>query len=371
MKMVPLFAMLLGLLACDATKLRTLSETQRFSLQTQSTNAAPAAPVHLRALEKDTTLLLSWLQKLQTKLSPGQLMLLEITGIAATLSLLLAGLVKFAAVGNRPQKEKVTNHLVEQIKEALEKEKSVLLDGEDTRVLEEKDAGSPEPCDGGVANLPLKLQAQLIHAGLSGDACCYAGIKALLQKPQKIRKAVTFKADLEEVEDFDPEYNEVSKPAPEQCCLQAGHPNFTGIWKCVKAEGSIEELFADMGMSYMRRKASAAFAHGVGAVTREFEHTGDHVKMTQKIFDENILEWDINGEEREVQGKFQKYLHTSYWDPNNALVLVTEGKDLHKEKPKSWTKTRQFFLDEDRIMVETSGGDGHVASWTFQRLMNA
>jgi len=217
--------------------------------------------------------------------------------------------------------------------------------------------------------LPLKLQAQLIHAGLSADACCYDGIKALLQKkPRKAQKAVTFnpKLEEEEVEDLDCESAEVLKLVPGQYCLQDDHPNFTGTWKCVKAEGAIDELFTAMGMSYMRRKASAAFGHGVGAATREYLHSGDNVKMVQKILDENVQEWVIGNEEQEVQGTFQKHLLASYWDPDNALVLVIEGKDLRRAKPTTWTTTRQFFLDEDHMVLETSA-DGHAASWTFER----
>lgn len=150
------------------------------------------------------------------------------------------------------------------------------------------------------------------------------------------------------------------------------HPDFSGTWQCVKADGDLDAVFADIGLGMIARTAIQAFGYGAGRVIRIYEQEGDHVKMTEKALEETVQEWDIIGREQVIATK-EPFLQKTYWDATNPKVLVIEGKDVHKKTPRTWTTTRQYFLDgtEDEFVLETTSSGSNVARWTYQRIADA
>jgi len=211
---------------------------------------------------------------------------------------------------------------------------------------------------------PTTSQQQPATAGAASagsTCCCGDGIGALLrQKPpsqreEKQKPSTRFAT---------PRTAGSLQPAAGDC-----HPNFSGTWQCVKADGELDAMFADIGIGVIARTAVQAFGYGAGRDIRIYEQEGSHVRMTEKALEETVQEWDITGEEQVVATP-DPFLQTSYWDEKNPEVLVLEAKDERKRAPKTWTTTRQYFLDgmENEFVLETTSSGGNVARWTYQRI---
>lgn len=146
------------------------------------------------------------------------------------------------------------------------------------------------------------------------------------------------------------------------------HPDFSGTWKCVKSEGELDEFFRDIGVGYAVRCILATFSYGAGKVTRIYEHNGTHMKMTEKGGPEdNVQEWDVNGEEQIIDDEAAPFLMIPYYDVNDPRVLIIEGKDVEKKNQSTWTTSRQFFVTEDSWVVESKSSYGHVCRWIYER----
>jgi len=135
----------------------------------------------------------------------------------------------------------------------------------------------------------------------------------------------------------------------------------------VKAEGALDELFADIGLGVSERNAIAAYGWGAGSVTRVYKHAGTHIQLTESALEDTFQEWHIDGTEQVIALK-EPFLQTAHWDEEEDHVLVLEGKDVEKKKPRTWTISRQYFLDEDSFVIETTGSGGHRACWTYRRV---
>ncbi|CAJ1406368.1 unnamed protein product [Effrenium voratum] len=121
-----------------------------------------------------------------------------------------------------------------------------------------------------------------------------------------------------------------------------------------------------MGLGYFARCAMERLQWGKGQLTRTYEHQGEHVKLTQRAADETTQEFDINGQPQKVQQGDGVVIQTTCWDEKEEGVLIMETKDLLGCKPKTWTTTRQY-LQDNQLVVEVLGADGHRATWTYQR----
>jgi len=207
-----------------------------------------------------------------------------------------------------------------------------------------------------------------------GICCCSDGIKQLLRGPAR----TSAREISGSIADFAVQTSPACQPqqnlpalvtgqkhrcAPSSC-IEDGRPDFSGTWKCVKAEGALDELFADIGLGVPERTAIAAYGWGAGSVTRVYKHVGTHIQLTECALEETFQEWHIDGSEQ-VMALKEPFLQTAHWDDH---VLVLEGKDVEKNKPQTWTISRQYFLDEDSFIVETTGAGGHRACWTYQRV---
>lgn len=160
--------------------------------------------------------------------------------------------------------------------------------------------------------------------------------------------------------------------APEQMV----HPDFSGTWKTVKAEGEMNEFFKDLGAGFVARSLGAALGWGVGRQKRTYEQIDTHMKLIEFGLANSEIEFDIIGEEQLIKAvmripslstKIQtaSYMMTSYWDKENPQVLRCEGQD---EKKKKWTNnSRQFFINTDSLVIESISKHGHLVRWIYQR----
>jgi len=202
-----------------------------------------------------------------------------------------------------------------------------------------------------------------------GICCCSDGIKKLLKRPARTsaREISGSNPDFEAVETSPAIDTQQKHRRAPSSCIKDGHPDFSGTWKCVKAEGALDELFADIGLGVSERTAIAAYGWGAGSVTRVYKHAGTHIQLTESALEDTFQEWHIDGTEQVIALK-EPFLQTAHWDEEEDHVLVLEGKDVEKKKPQTWTISRQYFLDEDSFVIETTGSGGHRACWTYQRV---
>lgn len=219
---------------------------------------------------------------------------------------------------------------------------------------------------------PTKLP---VGASTGATCCCGDGVGALLrqsppsqreekQKPSNLATSTGAAGSLLE--------HTASQPKATSNDKNTCHPDFSGTWQCVKADGDLDAVLADIGLGMMARTAIQVFGYGAGRVIRIYEQEGDHVKLTEKAIEETVQEWDIDGGEQVIATK-EPFLQKTYWDATNPKVLVIEGKDVHKETPRAWTTTRQYFLDgmEDEFVLETTSSGSNVAWWTYERITDA
>eukprot|EP00930_Biecheleria_cincta_P051435 TRINITY_DN36621_c0_g1_i1.p1 TRINITY_DN36621_c0_g1~~TRINITY_DN36621_c0_g1_i1.p1 ORF type:complete len:390 (+),score=72.96 TRINITY_DN36621_c0_g1_i1:72-1241(+) len=266
----------------------------------------------------------------------------------------------------------------EEAEDELTNEEPPSLSEEHLQAIQELKKALPEPEKTIPALLPgfAQLESKMMFVPAVADTtCCAGGIMALFTKNSACARR---KACAKEVRFSDEEKGKTSKSFANDglCSLatprsseQNASPDFSGTWKCVKTEGAMDGFLQDLGKNYCKRKACAAFRFGAGMMIRKCEHVGNHLKVSQSIIGVRSLtqEWDIGKEEQEVAGKDEPFLQTAHWDPDDKNVLVIESKDLKKSKPRMWTTSRQYFVDDDRFRIDSTSGGGHTASWIFQR----
>eukprot|EP00931_Biecheleriopsis_adriatica_P031346 TRINITY_DN18396_c0_g1_i1.p1 TRINITY_DN18396_c0_g1~~TRINITY_DN18396_c0_g1_i1.p1 ORF type:complete len:415 (+),score=83.33 TRINITY_DN18396_c0_g1_i1:86-1330(+) len=194
-------------------------------------------------------------------------------------------------------------------------------------------------------------------SGGGGTCCCASGVSSLLRGRQ---------AAAREVEVRSASTKATQTPQATAFAGKSCHPDFSGTWKCVKAEGALDAFFADLGLSFFERTLCASWNWGAGRVVRIYEQSGNSVKLTEKSLAEHQEQWEINGEEQLVNGK-QQMLQTAYWDDEDDQVLVLVSKDVEKAKPDSWTTSRQRLLSKDTFVIESTSTRGNAASWTYVR----
>lgn len=235
--------------------------------------------------------------------------------------------------------------------------------------------GLPKPGQG-LPRPPGFLQpGSTMHVPAVADTnCCAGGMMALLfAQNHACARRKRPEANLRDHEKGTPPKifanNGLCQRAMPHSSNENASPDFSGNWKCVKAEGDLDAFLKDLGKNFCKRKACAAFRFGAGSMNRQCEHVGNHLKVTQKVIGIPSLaqEWEIGKEEQEVVGKDEPFLQTAHWDPDDARVLVIESKDLTKSQPRTWSTSHQYFVDEDRFRVDSTSGGGHTASWIFQR----
>lgn len=153
-------------------------------------------------------------------------------------------------------------------------------------------------------------------------------------------------------------------PLPPPSCTNEGHPDFTGTWHCVKAEGELDELLVDFGLGYLVRSAASAYGYGAGHITRTCEHKGTQMKY-QEMGLEGLkkVEYDLPMEDQNMG----HHLQTTYWDEAQPHVMVVEAKDLQKAKPSTWSTSWQYLLDENTLIIKSSSKADHVALWVYKR----
>eukprot|EP00930_Biecheleria_cincta_P040416 TRINITY_DN2769_c0_g1_i1.p1 TRINITY_DN2769_c0_g1~~TRINITY_DN2769_c0_g1_i1.p1 ORF type:complete len:395 (-),score=95.04 TRINITY_DN2769_c0_g1_i1:228-1412(-) len=230
------------------------------------------------------------------------------------------------------------------------------------------------PVSGAAAKVPTHQQQQqqqqhkqLSTAGASigGSCCCGDGVGALLRRTREEKQKPSNQAASTGVAGGLLERAASQSNGSKDDC----HADFSGTWQCVKADGDLDAVCADIGLGMIARTAIQAFGYGAGRVIRVYEQKGDHVKVTEKGLEETVEEWDIIGEEQLVDAK-EPFLQTTYWDKAHPKVLVMERKDVHKKTPGTWTTTRQCFLDskQDEFVLEVLSSRSNVARWTYQRI---
>mmetsp|Transcript_94360 Transcript_94360/g.177606 ORF Transcript_94360/g.177606 Transcript_94360/m.177606 type:complete len:401 (+) Transcript_94360:60-1262(+) len=151
--------------------------------------------------------------------------------------------------------------------------------------------------------------------------------------------------------------------SPAEVCMEGGHPNFSGTWTCIEVEGDPESLLQDFGCAYYERSVASAVGFGVGRASRTYSHKGSHLDLKENGLYTREQEWDISGEEQQTKDALVK----PYWDRALPSVLVIESMDLLKEKPSTWSTTRQYFIDKDTLALDVSSQSGCVARWVWQR----
>lgn len=152
-------------------------------------------------------------------------------------------------------------------------------------------------------------------------------------------------------------------PSPKR--IKGNHADFTGSWLCHRAEGDLETLLAELGISYLMRQTAKTFDYGAGRASWVIEQAGDRFTIWVTSMSTVKMEFVVGNGEQTTEGEYQPRRVIPIWGECYTLCLdccELDGSGQVKER---------IYLDGEELAVERKTNSQTTATWYYREVQAA